>query len=132
MEKRQMLPAMGLQLSLLVVLLASSCAQDGSLAGRGKPVDFERTRVAMCKGAQSIDVTFQTIGKAAPGRIPSKVMDAEGNLIYDIGFAAGDPSPARDGSLCAAVYVGDLNVAINTVIATITNVSVLVQKWKEA
>lgn len=127
MEKRQILPILGLGL-----LLLSSCASDGGLAGEDKPLDFEQTRLAICKGAQNIDITFQAIAKAVPGKIPAHVMDAEGGLLYDIGFNSGDPSPAREGSLCASVYAGDLNVAINSVISTVTSVSSLIQKWKEA
>lgn len=112
-------------------LLCSSCTADGSLAGKGKPLDFEQTRVAMCEGAQKVDIAFQTIAAAVPGKIPPKVMDSEGGFMYDAGFTAGNPAPARDGSLCAKVYAGDLNVAINTVIATVTNVSVLIQTWQK-
>lgn len=120
---------LGAGLGLALGLSLVSCAADGGLAGKGKPLDFEQTRLATCEGAQKIDIAFQTIATAVPGKIPSKVMDAEGGFIYDVGFIAGNPAPARVGSLCAAVYAGDLNVAINTVIATVTNVSVLIQQW---
>lgn len=117
-------------MSLLGTLLLSSCASDGSLASDSKPLDFEQTRLAMCEGAQKVDIAFQTIATAIPGKIPSKVMDAEGGFIFDVGFSPGNPAPAKPGSLCASVYTGDLNVAINTVIATVTNISLLIQKWQ--
>lgn len=123
-----------LSLSLILAgaaLLVSGCAADGTLAGKSKPLDFEQTRTAVCEGAQKVDIAFQTIATAIPGKIPAKVMDAEGGFMYDVGFIAGNPAAARDGSICAKIYAGDLNVAINTVIATVTNISVLIQTWQK-
>lgn len=115
----------------LAALILSGCAADGSLAGKNKPVDKEQTRVAICSGAQKVDLAFQTIAKNAPGVVPPKVMDVEGTSAHDLGFTPGDPAAARDGSLCAKVYVGDINVAINTAIVATADISALIAKWKQ-
>lgn len=109
----------------------AACASDGGLAGKDKPVDGQKTRAAVCDGAQKIDLAFQAIAIAAPGVIPPKIMDGEGAAIDSIGFKPGKPDPARDGSLCAKVYNGDLNVAINTAIQVTIDVTALLAKWKQ-
>lgn len=118
-------------LSAALVLSLSGCAADGTFASKTKPVDKEQTRVAICSGAQKVDLAFQTIAKNAPGVVPPKVMDVEGTSAHDLGFTPGDPAAAREGSLCAKVYVGDINVAINTAIVATADISALIAKWKQ-
>ena len=119
-------------LSLVLTLSLAACASDGGFASKEKPLDKEATRLAMCQGAQKIDIAFQTIAQSAPGVIPPNVMDTEGAVIATVGFQPGKPDPARDGSVCAKVYTGDLDVAINTAIAAVTNISVLIKNWQRA
>lgn len=120
-----------LALSAVLSLSLSGCAADGTLAGKDKPVDKEQTRVALCDGAQKVDIAFQTIARNAPGVVPPKVMDVEGTTAHDLGFTPGSPAAARDGSICATVYTGNLNVAINTAIAATADISALIAKWKQ-
>lgn len=118
-------------ITIIVVMVLVACASDGSLAGKGKPVDKEQTRVAVCDAAQKVDIAFQGIAKAAPGVIPPKVMDGEGAALDLLGYAPGRVGEARVGSLCAKVYNGDVNVAINTAIQVAIDVTPLLAKWKQ-
>ncbi len=114
----------------LVGLLLSGCAADGGLATKTKPLDKEQTRLAVCEGVQKIDIAFQAIAKAAPGVIPGNVSDVEGTIVNTAGFTPGSPDSARTGTVCAKVYVGDLDVAINTAVIAITNISGLIKNWQ--
>lgn len=105
-------------LGLLAALL-SGCV--------GKPLDKEATRVAMCSGAQKIDLAFWAIAQASPGLIPGHAMDAEGAFVGTLGLKAGNPDPASSGSVCAKIYTGDVDVAINTAVLATVNVSRLIQ-----
>lgn len=113
------------------LLVLTGCAADGTIASGSKPLDKNQTRLAMCEGAQKIDIAFQTIAKNTPGVIPANVMDAEGAVIDTVGFTPGSPDAARAGSVCATVYSGNLDVAINTAIVAITNVSGLIKNWQK-
>lgn len=112
-------------------LLVSSCAADGGFASKSKPLDKEATRLAICQGAQKVDIAFWAISAASPGTIPSKVMDVEGGIIADAGFQPGKPDAASPGSICAKVYVGDLDVAINTAILATANISTIIRAWNK-
>lgn len=116
---------------LLASFALTACAADGGVAGNGKPIDKEQTRVASCDGAQKFDIAFQGLATAAPGVIPAKVMDVEGGVMDGLGFAAGKVATARDGSMCAKVYAGDINVAINTAIKAAADIAGLIAKWKQ-
>lgn len=112
-------------------LLVSSCAVDGGLAFKSKPLDKEATRLAICQGAQKVDIAFWTISAASPDLIPSKVMDVEGGIVTDVGFQPGKPDAASLGSICAKVYSGDLDVAINTAILATANISTIIRAWSK-
>lgn len=114
----------------LVSSLLANCAADGGFASKSKPLDKEQTRLAVCDGAQKIDIAFQTIAAASPGLIPANVAESEKAFVLSLGYKAGLPDAASAGSACAKVYAGDLDVAINTAILVITNVSQLIKTWQ--
>lgn len=121
---------MKLSLICLSAGLLGSCAADGSFATGGKPLDKEQTRLALCTGAQNVDIAFQTFARNEPGIVTPNVMNVEGAIIDGVGFKPGLPDPARDGSICAKVYLGDIQVALNTLIIAIESVSGLIKNWQ--
>ncbi len=127
MNKRSLILVLSSQL-----LLLASCTSTGQLATSGKPLDKEATRLAICEGAQKVDIAFQTIAGAAPGLIPAQIMDTEGAVIGVLGFQAGSPDAASPSSVCAKLYSGDLDVAINTAILATVQISKLIQTWRPA
>ncbi len=120
-----------LALVVLAGLGLAGCASDGGFASKTKPLDKEATRLAICEGAHKVDLAFWTIAGASPGLIPSKVMDTEGGVIVAVGFQAGKPDGASPGTVCAKVYMGDLNVAINTAILATANISTIIRAWQK-
>ncbi len=119
-------------LGLGVVLALSSCAADGGLASKTKPLDKEATRLAFCDGAQKVDIAFWSISKSSPGLLPGQALDAEGAFIGTLGFQASSPASASPNTICAKVYTGDLDVAINTALVATVNISRLIQAWNTA
>jgi hypothetical protein len=116
----------------IAALALCACTTTGQVASKTNgPVDKNVTRLALCSGAQKVDIAFQGIAIAAPGVIPAKVMDAEGAAADGLGFVPGKPDAARDGSLCAKVYAGDVDVAINTAIKAAMDITALMAKWKQ-
>lgn len=118
-------------LAAVGLLGLSGCASDGGFASGSKPLDKEATRIAVCTGAQKIDIAFWAINTSAPGVIPPNVMDVEGTAIATLGFQAGNPNPAAVNTVCAAVYTGNLDVAINTAIIATVQISKLIQTWQK-
>lgn len=115
----------------LLGLLVSSCASNGGLAGKDKPLDKEATRLAICEGAHKIDLAFWIIAGASPGLIPGQAMDVEGALIATVGFKAGSPDVASQNTVCTKTYTGDVDVAINTAIIATANISRIIQAWNK-
>lgn len=113
---------------LILGLLVSSCASDGTLAGKSKPLDKETTRLALCEGAQKVDLAWHVIS-AASTVIPADASAVEATFITTVGFKAGLPDAAGPGTICAKEYSGDLDVAINTAILATINISKLIQAW---
>ena len=114
---------------LLVGLVAlTSCAADGSLANKSKPIDKEQTRLALCEGAQKVDIAWHAISSASTV-IPPEASAVEATFITTVGFKPGLPDAAALNTVCAKQYTGDLDVAINTAILATVNISKLIQAW---
>ncbi len=118
-------------ISILAALLLAGCAADGGFASKSKPLDKEATRLAFCDGAQKVDVAFWAISKSSPGLLPGQALDAEGAFIGTLGFQAGSPAAASPNTICAKVYAGDLDVAINSALIATVNISRLIQAWNK-
>lgn len=113
-----------------ILVFLAGCASDGSIATGDRPLDKERTRLALCEGAQKLDIAFQVIHQASPELIPEHVVLGEAAFIRTVGFEPGSPATASPGSVCAKEYSGDLDVAINTAILATVNISKLIQAVK--
>lgn len=116
---------------LLVGCLLSGCASDGGLSGKDRPVDKEATRLALCSGAQKIDLAFSSIAQSNPGLFPIEAVAVESTFIKTVGFQPGKPDAASAGTVCAKQYSGDLDVAINTAVLATVNISKLIQAWNK-
>lgn len=118
--------------AILLACLLSGCAADGGLAGKSRPIDKEATRLAVCQGAQKIDLAFSAIVQSSPGLIPPEAIAVESTFISTVGFQPGSPQAASPGSACAKQYTGDIDVAINTAVLATVNISRLIQAWNKA
>lgn len=118
-------------IGLITVLLLAGCAADGTLASKSKPIDKEQTRLALCEGAQKVDIAFGVINASAPGVIPPDVVAAEAAFITTVGYKPGAPDAAGPGTVCAKQYSGDLDVAINTAVLATVNISKLIQQLQD-
>ncbi len=115
---------------LLAAASLSGCASDGSFASKARPVDKSATLEAVCTAIATADGTFQAFAAASPGRVDKNGMDTEGAIVA--AFYARDPNGLlAPVGVCKPPYDGNMQAAINSVVAAIVKVTALLANWQK-